>query len=109
MLADAVVIPQDFVPLLRTERAKNILRFFLQGVEGSDTLSTSIVSGWVAEAATKFKTKPKSILAPLQIALTGLGDELVLDPVPALLGKEKVNDRLRQALAIAEAPHPEST
>lgn len=103
-VTESISIPEEILPLLRTERAKNSLAFVLQGLEGVERFSTEAMKGLVEAAVTKFKVKSKSILTPLQIALTGSGGELVLDPVPALLGKEKVVTRLRQALDLAQAP-----
>lgn len=106
VMNEAMTVPPDFVPLLRTERAKNSLRFIIQELAGVESFASETMSQLVEATAAKFKIKTKSVWTPLQIALTGEGGELVMDPIPHLLGKEKVQARLQQALHLAEALEP---
>jgi len=106
VMSQDLAVPPDFVPLLKTERAKTAMRFMIQELDGVETLAPETVGRLVEAAAAKFKVKTKSIWTPLQIALTGQAGDLVMDPLPYLLGKERVQARLKEALSLAEAPEP---
>jgi len=96
---EELTVDEEAQPVLAEEQVPVVATAFLRQVEEADTLVPEAVGGMLKNVQKETGFKGKQLFMPIRVALTGQMHGRDLNATIALLGKQKVTERLRKLLS----------